>query len=60
MATKAQWQRKLLKEIYVNNIGTTADRDTDANDMQTKLYSWKVSDAVMAGRWLTMRADVIK
>ena len=59
MATKKQLQRKLLKEIFVNTTGATADRDTDADDVQFNLYSWKISNAVMASRWLKMRSDVV-
>ena len=59
MATKAQWQRKLLRECFLNNAASTADRDTDADDIQYNLYAWKLSNAVLSGRWLKMRADIV-
>ena len=59
MATKAQYHRKRLKEIFAATTGATADRDTKADDLQYNNYSWKISNAVMASRWLKMRADVV-
>lgn len=60
MSTKTQRQRKLLKEIWVDGVGSTGDRKTDANLMQNDLYAWKLSNGVAAARWLRMRGDVVK
>ena len=59
MATKAQWQRKLLREIFVNTTGSTADRDTDANDVQHNLYAWRLSNAHLSLRWPKMHDDCV-
>ena len=52
MATKAQWQRKRLKEIWVDGIGATGTRDADAITMRVDAHAWKLSKAVAASRWL--------
>jgi len=59
MATKAQWQRQLMRKAWVNTISSTADRDTDYNDIQVNLYAWKLPNSVLASRWIKGREDVI-
>jgi len=59
MATKAQWQRKLLKEIWIDGIGSTGTRDADAITMRLDAYSWKLPKSVAASRWITMRRDCV-
>lgn len=59
MATKRQWQRKLLLESWVNNAASTGDRTTDFNDIQHNLYAWKISNNNFAKRWLKAREDII-
>ena len=59
MATKAQWQRKLLKEVFSNTTGSTADRDTEADDIQVNDHAWKLSNAHLSLRWVKMRADCV-
>ncbi len=59
MATKAQWQRKRLKEIWLDGVGATGTRDADAVTMRVDAHAWKLPKAVAAGRWLRMRLDCI-
>jgi hypothetical protein len=59
MATKAQWQRKLLREIWVNKISSTGDRTTEADDMRVNNHAWKLSDSVASSRWIKMRSDIV-
>ena len=59
MATKAQWQRKVLREIWADGVGSTGTRDADAITMRLDSYAWKLSKAVAASRWVQMRVDCV-
>ena len=48
-----------IRKIFVNKSGATADRATEADDMQVNDHAWKLSNGVASLRWTKMRSDVI-
>jgi len=59
MATKNQARRFKMKAMYLSTSGSTANRDTECNDLQYNDYAWHVSNAHLALNWIKLRSDAI-
>ena len=59
MSTKAQWQRMLMRKVWINKTGSTADRTTEADDVRVNDHAWKLADWMVAPRSPRMRKDII-
>lgn len=56
MATFKQRRRLDVIKVWTDNAASTADRDTDYNDLQNK---WNLSESYLASRWDKARKDII-
>jgi hypothetical protein len=60
MSNKAQLRHHKARVIFVNTVGSTADRDTEYNDLGFNDYPWKVSNSILAGQKnIKYRKDII-
>lgn len=57
--TKSQRQRDLGNKIWINKVGSTADRSTEADDVRVNDHAWKISKGVYGPRCPRLRKDII-
>ena len=60
MSNKKQLRHHKVRTAFVDKVGSTADRTTEYNDIQTNDYAWKVSNGQLAVQNnLKYREDII-
>lgn len=57
--TKKQFCNNKFIRVFVNTTGSTADRDTECDDIQYNDYAFKLSNGVCASRYRKMRSDIV-
>ena len=59
MATKKQGANWHGKKIWIDKVGSTADRSTECDDLRIDDHSWKWSKAYLGNNCPRIRKDAI-